>query len=83
MTEATSSPSYTLGWNDGYAEGYACKLVDVTEPFMPAGDAADIEAGADYVAQKYAATFPDRASAIGVVRGILMAIKGQEEKVDA
>ena len=62
---------YQLGWDDGYAEGYGAKLVDVTELFMPAGAGREIEAGADYLlAQRADLT---RADAIGLVRGIFRA----------
>jgi len=37
---------YQLGWDEGYAEGYGAKLVDVTELFMPAGVDHEVEAAA-------------------------------------
>ena len=60
--------NYQLGWDDGYAEGYGAKLVDVTEQFMPAGADSEIEAGADYLMSKRAGL--SKADAIGLVRGI-------------
>jgi hypothetical protein len=56
--------SYELGWSDGYAEGYACKLQDVTESFMPKGSPAEIEAVAIWLQRKYSLYFSDRKEAI-------------------
>jgi mono/diheme cytochrome c family protein len=73
MTETTKSP-YDLGWGDGYAEGYAAKMVDVGKPFMPAGTAAEIEAMADYLMNKHVGQFT-RPDAIGVARGMAAAAR--------
>ncbi len=68
---------YQTGWDDGYAEGYACKLVDVTQPFMPSGDQAEIEAVADWLQRKYATHFHLRAEAIGLARGMIRVARGE------
>jgi hypothetical protein len=72
----TTRSSYQLGWDDGYVEGYACKLVDVTEPFMPSGDIPQIEAAADWLMRKHALVFTIRSEAIGIARGMIAAMKG-------
>lgn len=69
--------SYQLGWDDGYAEGYASKLADVTAPFMPTGDVAEIEAVADWLLRKYATTFTNRSEAIGAARGMIRIARGE------
>lgn len=68
----SDSQTYDLGWNDGYAEGYACKLADATAPFNPASVAAPemVERVADYIARKYAAHF-NRIDALGLARAML------------
>ena len=66
---------YELGWNDGYTEGYAVKLVDVTEPFMPTEENFNIEKAARWFQTKYSVAFPTYSDAIGAVRGILKAGK--------
>ena len=71
-SETADPDGYQLGWNDGYAEGYACKLTDVTEPFMPSGDATEIEAVADWLQRKYGGTWlKNRSEAIGMARGMI------------
>lgn len=69
---------YQAGWSDGYAEGYAAKLLDVTEPFMPTGAPAEIEAAATWLQKKYSAYFSDRHEAIGLVRGVISACRGDQ-----
>jgi hypothetical protein len=71
----TETASYQLGWNDGYAEGYGCKLVDVGSPFMPTGTAEEIEAMADYLMRQHALVFTIRCEAIGVARGMAAAAR--------
>jgi hypothetical protein len=70
---------YQLGWNDGYAEGYGCKLVDATEPFNPQHLTAPdiVEAVATMLQRRYASTFPDRPSAVGCARLMLLTAKEQ------
>lgn len=73
--------AYSLGWNDGYAEGYACKLADATEPFRLASATLPdaIERAADYVQRKYAVIFAgDRPAAIGLVRAVAAALHERE-----
>lgn len=68
---AETHNSYQLGWNDGYAEGYGAKLVDVTELFMPAGADQEVEAAARYLmSQRAGLTLSD---AIGLARGMFRA----------
>jgi hypothetical protein len=43
----TERDRYQLGWDDGYAEGYGARLVDLTELFMPAVTDAMVEAALD------------------------------------
>ncbi len=76
---AESNP-YESGWSDGYAEGYACKLADVTHPFMPAGTAEEIDRVADWLQTRYASTHGDRDKAIGMARGMIRAARGDWEK---
>lgn len=69
-----TSTSYVAGWNDGYAEGYACKLADATEPFAPASAdlPSKIEAAADLIQSRYRVYFgSDRPAAIGLARSIV------------
>jgi hypothetical protein len=68
----SEASSYQLGWDDGYAEGYACKLADATESFRPASLQAPelVERVADHVARKYAAYFT-RGDALGLARAML------------
>lgn len=74
-----SRTSYDCGWDDGYAEGYACKLADATEPFSPisAIKPVQVEAVADWLMSKYKAVFADRSDAIGMARGRLKAAASQ------
>ena len=66
------SQSYDLGWSDGYAEGYACKLADATGVFAPSSLEVPeaVEAVATYLMRKYSKTFGDRPSAIGCARAM-------------
>ena len=73
-----SDMAYQLGWDDGYAEGYACKLIDITEPFMPTGSMAEIEAVASWLQNKYAKTFEGRSEAIGAARGMIRIARGTQ-----
>lgn len=68
-----SLAGYQTGWDDGYAEGYGCKLADATEAFNPSSLAVPtaVEAVADMLLTNYAATFTDRLSAIGCARAML------------
>jgi hypothetical protein len=68
--KATQHDPYQLGWDDGYAEGYACRLSDVTESFMPPQNDFQVEAAARWVHSRMAAhiTYVD---AIGLVRGMV------------
>lgn len=76
VSQTTAQSEYTLGWNDGYSEGYACKLADVTEPFMPTGGVAEIETVADMLQVRLAVIFAnDRSGAIGLARSIVMAAR--------
>lgn len=76
VSQSTRHDPYQLGWDDGYAEGYGAKLVDVTELFMPAGVDREIEAAAKYLASQRAdLTFPQ---AIGLARGMFRAATAQE-----
>lgn len=70
---AAAPVAYQSGWADGYAEGYGCKLADATEAFNPVSLAIPhaVEAVADMLLTKYAATFADRPSAIGCARAML------------
>jgi len=78
--DPTNRP-YETGWNDGYAEGYACKLADVTAPFMPAGTAEEITRVADWLQRNYAETYRgDRPSAIGLARGMIEAARSTPEE---
>ena len=61
---------YQLGWDDGYAEGYACKLADVTEPFMPPTNEFQVEAAARWLHSKLAAHI-SYVKALGLVRGMI------------
>lgn len=67
--------SYHTGWNDGYAEGYGAKLMDVGQPFTPAGTAAEVEAVAAFLRQRYAALVLTQADAIGMARGMIEAAR--------
>ena len=66
--------SYRLGWNDGYSEGYACKLADATEPFIPTLQVRpdEVQAVASWLLKKYSALIADESEAIGVARGMLL-----------
>lgn len=68
---STETTPYQLGWDDGYAEGYGAKLVDVTELFMPAGADREVEAAARYLMSKRADL--SLADAIGLARGMFRA----------
>lgn len=74
----TERDRYQLGWDDGYAEGYGAKLVDVTELFMPKGTDREIAAGALYLVSKRADI--SMADAIGLMRGIFRAANKEAEK---
>ena len=74
--------SYDLGWSDGYAEGYGCKLSDATEPFAPRSlnKAKAIEAVAARLVSHYGI---ERSEAIGAARGmfrIAREIAGEPER---
>jgi hypothetical protein len=73
------SSSYDLGWNDGYAEGYACKLTDATEPFSPRSlnKAEAVEATAKRLHTRYGI---EQSEAIGAAR---MMFRIAREKVAA
>lgn len=64
---------YALGWDDGYSEGYACKLADATEPFNPASlsraDAVTLIAA--LLQKKHAVYFASDSDAIGAARQIV------------
>ena len=75
--EKKASSSYQLGWDDGYAEGYAVKLVDATEPFNPPSNEFQIEAAAEHLYSRLSA-YIDYPAAIGLVRGMLKAGKNNE-----
>ena len=67
-------------WDDGYAEGYACKLADVTEPFAPPKREFEVEAAARWLHSRLAA-YCTYADAIGLVRGMVQAgMHAKEEK---
>jgi hypothetical protein len=69
---------YATGWKNGYAEGYACKLVDVTNPFMPSGTAEEITRVADWLQTKYSRDYgADRPGAIRMARGMIKAARGE------
>jgi hypothetical protein len=66
--------SYQLGWDDGYAEGYACKLADATERFNPTALARPeaVERMADHLQRKLASVYGgNRSPAIGMARALL------------
>lgn len=73
--------SYSLGWNDGYAEGYGCKLADATAPFNPQSLEAPetVERVADMLQRKFASTFSDRPSAIGCARAMIRSAMRDEK----
>lgn len=73
----TEDDRYQSGWGDGYAEGYACKLADVTAPFTPTGTAEEATRVADWLQRKYARDYSDRAKAIGMARGMIKAARGE------
>lgn len=78
LNPAPSNSGYQTGWNDGYSEGFACKLADVSAPFMPSGTAAEIEHVADWLQRNYGTTFgADRSEAIGMARGMIRAARGE------
>lgn len=75
------SKSYALGFDDGYAEGYACKLADATTTFNPSSaDLPDrIEEAANHLQRKYAKVFDgDRAAAIGLARQMAKILAGEQ-----
>lgn len=72
----SQSTPYQLGWDDGYAEGYGAKLVDVTEQFMPAGVDHEVEAAARYLMSKRADL--SLADAIGLARGMFRAAAAKD-----
>lgn len=68
-----SARTYKVGWDDGYSEGYACKLADATEPFAPvSAELPDrIQRAAELIQKRYAVLFADdRPAAIGLARSI-------------
>lgn len=72
--------AYQNGWDDGYAEGYACKLADATEPFSPtSARPEEVLAAANYLRKKFKAYFVTDADAIGTARGMLLAISEQKD----
>lgn len=70
--------AYQRGWDDGYAEGYGAKLADVTAPFMPVSNAAEVERIADWLQEQYRTVVPTRSDAIGMARGMIRAAQGGE-----
>ena len=79
----SSDNGYQLGWNDGYSEGYACKLADATEPFDPASSQLPdrIERAADHILKRYKALFgEDRSEAIGLARGIAKILGATDDR---
>ena len=77
MPDAQQYDPYQLGWDDGYAEGYAAKLEDVTELFMPAGCDHEIEAAAKYLCSKRASI--SYVDALGLVRGMFRAAQAKDK----
>jgi hypothetical protein len=71
------SAAYDSGFSDGYAEGYACKLTDATEPFkLQSLDVPEmVDAVAEMLVSKFRATFPDKPSAIGCARLMIAILK--------
>ena len=61
---------YQTGWDDGYAEGYACKLADLTEPFAPPQKEFEVESAARWLHSRLAA-YLSYVEAIGLVRGMV------------
>lgn len=68
QNQTTERGPYQLGWDDGYAEGYACRLADVTEPFNPPQSDFEVETAARWLHVRLAAHI-SYVDAIGLIRG--------------
>jgi hypothetical protein len=71
--------AYQSGFDDGYVEGYECKLADLGVDFAPTGVTLEVDAAATWLMLHYAAHF-SRVEAIGAARAMLRAAKEAKDK---
>lgn len=81
--QAHRDEAYQNGWNDGYAEGYGKRLVNLTEPFSPKPPDADemiyVAAHRDTLAALGVETLEQARAVIEAARAILPACEAEVE----